>query len=337
MRLVLTGASGFLGGHLLVELLRRKIPVLALGRAPEELSRRLGTGVAVARFDLGNPGPTAALRAGDTVIHMAALLGAGVSDRALMLRANREATILLAREAIDAGAADFVFLSSVSAHGPHGSQHDPLREDSRFAPVSAYGESKARAEEDLAALDFGTTRLLVLRPPVIYGTGANPVSSTVRLLRLLGGRVFLRSGGGRALFNVIAVENLVHGLFHLLEHAPRGAGLAGCAWMLRDDPCPSMAAFQDRILQVYGRRPLLLPAPRWLLEPLGSLGDLLRARTGWHAPLSREIVAGFSGDGYWSSIDRISALGWRPPVNWQDALGRTAQEYRATMAGARNN
>ncbi|MCA9782220.1 MAG: NAD-dependent epimerase/dehydratase family protein [Candidatus Cloacimonetes bacterium] len=96
MRMVLTGASGFLGGHLLVELLRRKIPVLALGRAPEELSRRLGTGVTVARFDLGNPGPTAALRAGDTVIHMAALLGAGVSDRALMLRANREATILLA-------------------------------------------------------------------------------------------------------------------------------------------------------------------------------------------------------------------------------------------------
>lgn len=332
MRVVLSGATGFLGRGVLQECHHRGIPVLALGR---NLAGRLavpsGT-VSVAEFDLAEPRPPAGLQAGDVIVHAAALLGSGTTDARVMHTANAAATLCLARTAVEHGAAAFVFISTVAAHGPWGSLEHPLREDSPFRPVSPYGDSKARAEEELARLDWGATRLLVLRPPVIHGPGLNPASSAARLLRGLAGPVFLRSGGGRAPFNSISRDNLVHGLFHLLATpAADGSGTAADAFLLRDDPCPTMAEFQEAILAVYGRRPLLLPAPRRLLQPLGALGDVLR-RAGFHFPLSRETVAGFAGSGYYSSIDKARAHGWLPPRPFADTLAECA---RAWYAGSR--
>lgn len=337
IRLVLTGASGFLGAGVLQYARASGLPVLALGRNLPARAAALGPGVETASWDLaGDEGP-GGLRAGDTVVHCAALLASGTPDPALLDRVNRRATLTLAREAIRAGAEAFVFVSSVSAHGPWGSAGAPLKESSPFRPVSAYGASKARAEEDLAALDWAGTRLLVLRPGVIHGPGCNPASSAGRLLRGLSGRVFLRSGGGRALFNCISRRNLVGALFHLLEQAPLPTGdTAGPAFLVREEPCPTMAQFQDRILAVYGRRPWLLPAPRRLLEPLGRLGDELRSRHGWHFPLSRETVAGFTGSGFFCSIDKARAFGWMPAQAWEESLADTARQWLQSRAESNN-
>lgn len=329
MRVVLSGATGFLGRGVLQECQHRRLPVLALGR---NLAARItvpAASLAMAEFDLADPRPPAGLQSGDVIVHAAALLGSGTTDARVMHTANAAATLCLARAAVERGAAAFVFISSVAAHGPWGSLEQPLREDSPFRPVSPYGDSKARAEEDLSRLDWGGTRLLVLRPPVIHGPGVNPASSAARLLRGLAGRVFLLSGGGRAPFNSISRDNLVHGLFHLLESpGPGGSGTAEAAFLLRDDPCPTMAEFQAAIVGVYGRRPLLLPAPRMLLQPLGVLGDALRRR-GFHFPLSRETVAGFAGSGYYSSIDKARALGWLPPRPFADTLAECARAWLA--------
>jgi nucleoside-diphosphate-sugar epimerase len=337
IRLVLTGASGFLGAGVLQYARASGLPVLALGRNLPARAAALGPGVETASWDLaGDEGP-GGLRAGDTVVHCAALLASGTPDPALLDRVNRRATLTLAREAIRAGAEAFVFVSSVSAHGPWGSAGAPLKESSPFRPVSAYGASKARAEEDLAALDWAGTRLLVLRPGVIHGPGCNPASSAGRLLRGLSGRVFLRSGGGRA-----PVQ-----LHQPTEPGGRpvpsaGAGTTahgrhgGPAFLVREEPCPTMAQFQDRILAVYGRRPWLLPAPRRLLEPLGRLGDELRSRHGWHFPLSRETVAGFTGSGFFCSIDKARAFGWMPAQAWEESLADTARQWLQSRAESNN-
>lgn len=335
IRLVLTGASGFLGRAVLEHARARQWPLLVLGRTLLEPGPVQG--IAHGFFDLARDETPPGLEAGDTVVHCAALLASGTSDARLLDQVNRRGTLNLARAAIGAGAARFVFISSISAHGPWGSAGAPLREHSPFRPVSAYGASKARAEEELAALDWGQTRPLVLRPGVIYGPGCNPASSAGRLLRGLAGSVFLRSGGGRALFNCISRENLVQALFHLLDQGtPLSEGTSGPAFLVREEPCPTMARFQDTILAVYGRRPWLLPAPRRLLEPLGRLGDRLRDHHGVHFPLSRETVAGFAGSGFFPSIDKARAFGWQPARPFGDTLEETARHWLAT-AGRGNN
>lgn len=338
MRVVLTGASGFLGGALLTRLRERGDEVLALGRDPERLRRELPPDVAVAAFDLADPQPPQGLRAGDAVIHCAALLGNAEADRETYLRCNTRSVVVLAQAARAAGAALFQFVSSVSACGPTGSVERPLREDSPFRPASLYGESKALAEQELARLEG--LHVQVLRPPVIYGPGANRHSSASKIFRLMRGPLFFRRGAGGHYFNVMARENLVEAMLFLAEHALAGqapsAGSGGDlppvpdTWMLRDEPCPSMRQMQDWIALAYGRSPLILPLPWCLLAGLGVVGDALRAR-GRSFPFSREIAKGFGTSGYYSDISRLLATGWTPAVAPREAVLRTARAYMAQV------
>ena len=247
--------------------------------------------------------------------------------------------VVLAEAARDVGAALFQFVSSVSAHGPIGSRERPLREDSPFRPASLYGESKALAERELARV--AGLRVQVLRPPVIYGSGANSHSSASKLFRLLRGPLFFRRGAGRHAFNVMARENLVVAMIHLAERglaespsqAPDPDRLPPLpdTWMLRDDPCPSMREMQEWICAEYGRRPLILPLPWCLLAGLGVLGDALRAR-GRRFPFSREIARGFGTDGYLSDVSRLRSTGWIPPREPREAVRRTARAYLEASA-----
>lgn len=175
-RVLLTGGTGFVGRHLLPQLLQAGARVTCLTRASSHTAG-LPEGVAVAQADLGSGrGLTEALEGQDVVIHMAALLfGLGWQD---YLRANARAAACLA-EAIrqaDASAAKrgqtgiqrLVLVSSQAATGPCGTA--PGVDDHTLpAPVSAYGWSKALTEQILGRA-LGD-RMVTLRPPIIYGSG----------------------------------------------------------------------------------------------------------------------------------------------------------------------
>ncbi len=328
MAFVLSGAGGFLGRALLPPLLERGEELFLLGRDPARLGRQLPEAASCRceTWDMRQGEAPAVVSAGDTVIHMAALLGNARVDRRTYLRVNTEAVMHLARQAIGAGAECFVFFSTVSAHGPIGSEEAPLREDFPFRPVSLYGESKARAEEELARLDWGRTRLLTLRPGVIHGADPNAHSSAARLMRMMAAPSYLRAGGGRSCFNVIRREHLVHALLYLLEQKAGAAGGTEAAFLVRDDPCPSMAQVQDWIQQAIGHQGRRIALPAFPLKVLGQLGDVLRAR-GIPFPLSRETVAGFSGSGYYSDISKLLASGWRPPADARKAVLASAREF----------
>jgi nucleoside-diphosphate-sugar epimerase len=340
MRAVVTGATGFLGSALVEQLLAGGHTVLALGRDPDAMGPRVPPGVACGFFDLQKPQVPSGLRAGDVVFHCAALLGNAKADRQAYLRANTESVQVLALAARDAGAALFQFISSVSANGPEGRADHPLHEGSPFRPASLYGESKALAEQALSRLDG--LRVQVLRPPVIYGPGANSHSSASKIFRLMRGSLFFRRGTGDNHFNVISREELVRAMLWLAQRALEGNGSApgGSAalppnpdtWMVRDDPCPTMAEMQAWIAQAYGRRPLILALPWPLLAGLGAVGDILRA-WGLSFPLSREIARGFGTSGYFSSVDRLKEAGWQPSGDSREAVGRTALTYARSSPG----
>ncbi|MCA9878605.1 MAG: NAD-dependent epimerase/dehydratase family protein [Thermomicrobiales bacterium] len=326
MSWVLSGAGGFLGRGLLPALLRRGEKLSLLGRDPASLQRLLPEGQRCLCYDLAEGRAPEGLAAGDTVIHMAALLGNARVAREEYLRVNTRGTLQLARAAIEAGAATFLFMSTVSAHGPIGSAESPLREESPFRPVSLYGESKARAEEQLAALDWGETRPLVLRPGVIFGPDPNPHSSAARLFRMMAGPRYLQAGGGRSYFNVIHREQLVAALLHLVDAPVGGSAWPGPAYLVREDPCPTMAQVQGWIQQAIGHQGRRIPLPTGLLSVLGALGDGLRG-LGLSFPLSRETVAGFSGSGYYSSIDKLKATGWRPVADARSGILSSARAF----------
>ncbi len=179
VRVLLTGGTGFVGRHLLPQLLEAGAQVTCLTRSSSHIAH-LPQGVAVAQADLGSGrGLAEALKGQDMVIHMAALLfGLGWQD---YLRANARAARSLADAVMRAdraactgenggskGIRRFVLVSSLAATGPCGTAPG-VEDDTPPAPVSAYGWSKMLTEQILGRA-LGD-RLVTLRPPIIYGSG----------------------------------------------------------------------------------------------------------------------------------------------------------------------
>ncbi|GHU90342.1 epimerase [Deltaproteobacteria bacterium] len=168
---LVTGGTGFMGRHLLPLLQAAGARVTCLTRASSRTGH-LPRGVAAVRADLqSGTGLAEALEEQDVVVHLAALLfGLGWQDylRANALAASVFAKALGRRSTGNKRPERVVLVSSLAATGPCGL--DPgVTDATPPAPVSAYGWSKLMAEQTLGlALD---DRLVVLRPPIIYGSG----------------------------------------------------------------------------------------------------------------------------------------------------------------------
>ena len=168
-RILVSGATGFVGSHLLPLLLEEGLRVTALVRPESDISR-LPAGVGHAPCSLlTGEGLTEALRGHDVLIHLAALLfGCHWQD---YLRANVTAaqTVCRALEALgDDGPSRVVLISSQAATVPDSSANGSP-DDAVPHPVSAYGWSKLMVERTFQSMFRGS--LVILRPPIIYGSG----------------------------------------------------------------------------------------------------------------------------------------------------------------------
>lgn len=153
MKVLVTGATGFLGGWLVRALRADGHAVRAFARATSDTEAIEALGVEVCRGSFGDEASLArAARGVDAVVHAA---GGGIAKRvADIYRGNTDSTRALLDAAVVAGCARFVLVSSLAARDP----------------ASHYGKSKRAAE--LAALERqGDLHVVVLRPPALYGPG----------------------------------------------------------------------------------------------------------------------------------------------------------------------
>lgn len=303
--ILLTGASGFVGPHVVAALMQAGYRLRLAQRRPAAAPECVET---VVTGDLSTPCDwTEALAGVDHVVHMAGLAHAGPGlDEALYRRINTEATLELARAAATAGVRRFVYLSSIKAlsgafDGP------PLVEDAEPAPTDVYGRSKLAAERGLAglALDW-----VALRPVLIYGPGVK--ANMAALLGLAQSPLPLPLGGLRAPRSLLAVENLAEAtLFALTPTCP-----AGRAYTVSDQEPVSVAEMLAAMRSGLGRAPGLLPVPEPLLRALARLAG----REETFLKLAGSLVA---------RPERLLNAGWRPRAETKAALARLAGSARA--------
>ncbi len=216
--IALTGATGFIGQHLLRELPKRGYRIRALLRRPTDLPIPAASAVI---GDIVRPqNMAAALEGVAAVIHSAgiahAMSGAPADDYRVL---NTEATINLARSARRAGVRRFVFLSSIRAQsGPVANA--VLTENDEAKPTNDYGRSKLAAEEGLAQLDLDW---VALRPVLVYGPGVK--GNMAGLLRLARLPYPLPLGGLNARRSLLSLDNLVAAI----DCRPRRARAAAAA------------------------------------------------------------------------------------------------------------
>ncbi|KRE01054.1 NAD-dependent dehydratase [Bosea sp. Root670] len=304
-RVLVTGASGFVGPHVVAALVRAGYrPRLA-----QRSQKPVPAGAeAIVTGDLMSPVDwRTALEGIDHVVHMAGLAHAGPGlDEALYRRLNTEATLELARAARAAGVQRFVYLSSIKAltdavDGP------PLREDMQPAPGDAYGRSKLAAERGFVELDLDW---VALRPVLIYGLGVK--ANMAALLKLARLPVPLPFGGLKAPRSLLAVENLASAiLFALTPACP-----ARQSYALSDPDPISVSDMLAAMRAGLGRGPGLLPMPEAWLRRLARLAG----REDTFLKLAGSLVA---------RPERLLSAGWRPQVETKAALARLAASRRA--------
>lgn len=179
MNALVTGATGFVGSHLVEALRTRGFQVTALARSHIKARVLADQGVRVVAGDLHDTSALHRAVAGqDVIFHVAGLVAA--RDEAEFLRGNRDGTRNLLEAAEREARPRFILVSSLAAAGPAG-RGRPLTGGETPRPVTAYGRSKLAAEQ---LVSESSLRWSVVRPPIVYGPRDREVLKVFRLARL---------------------------------------------------------------------------------------------------------------------------------------------------------
>ena len=243
MRILVTGATGFIGNAVCPALAARGFEVRA--------STRASTGD-LATFDRWDD----LLSGVDCVVHLANLAHVPASEIGRARSLNVEATLRLAHAAADRGVRRFVYLSSVKA-------------DAGAARDDPYGALKAEAEAGLAAVD-GIERV-VLRPPLVYGPGVK--ANFLVLMRAIDRGLPLPFASIRNRRSLLYVANLADAIVRCVD-APEAAGRT---YAVSDGAPVSTPELCRAIGAALGHPARLFPFPVALLELAPPLRKLTRS------------------------------------------------------------
>jgi nucleoside-diphosphate-sugar epimerase len=320
---LVTGASGFIGGHLALGLVRDGWHVRCLVRATSDTSRLDGQGVEIVVGDIEDR--DSLVRAVDgcaVVFHCAAL----VSDWATVKEittANVRGTENVLAAAVSASAKRFVHFSTTDVYGYRGSpQIDEAHRATRLS--NWYARTKLRAEEAVlrAQAEQGLPAV-ILRPATVYGPGSREVVGEIA--SALRKRSMLLIDGGRAVAGLVYVENLVDAAVLAAGH--RAA--AGNAFNVTDGLDVTWRQFIDGLAQGLG-----CPPTRWSLPFRGADSvafvlehsyRLLRTSFGvtTRPLLSRQAVHVLGNNQRFSNEAIRTVLGWAPKVSYREGLAAT--------------
>ncbi|MDA8155353.1 MAG: NAD-dependent epimerase/dehydratase family protein [Actinomycetota bacterium] len=267
MNAFVTGATGFIGGHLAARLASEGFSVKCLVRRPTVSGRLAGLAASVIQGDCTRKETLReAVRGADYIFHLAGVTKAKKAGD--FYRANAEGTrnLLEATAENNPGCRMFVYVSSLSASGP--SPDGSLRrEDEEPAPVSDYGRSKLLGEK--AVEEFAKSiPTVIVRPPAVYGPGDRDF---LVLFRMVAKGVY--PYWGESSYSLVFVEDLVAGIIQ----AATSQTSAGKIYNLSDGPCHKGSEIAAAISEALGKRrpPLKLRLPSALVPVIAGISGLM--------------------------------------------------------------
>jgi nucleoside-diphosphate-sugar epimerase len=318
---LVTGGSGFIGGHLVRHLLERGIAVTCLvrdGSEPQALAGLPVARVSASYFDLESL--RRAVSGMDWVFHAGAVLNA--PDWPGYFRTNVEGTrnILTACAQAAPGLRRFVLVSSIAAAGPARDRR-PLRETDPCRPVSLYGQSKLLAEQAAAGFQ-DRLPIVIIRPPNVLGYGQRELLAAMKLLRR---RIVPLIGGRGKQTSICFVQDLVRALA-LAAAAERASGRT--YFVAAAEPC-SWREILDRLLLEMDLT-FVLKIPHPLLMGVALVAEAVAALSG-RPPLVTRHDLRSARDNYWLCDAGLirDELGFRTEVEFAGGIGDIVRRFLA--------
>jgi nucleoside-diphosphate-sugar epimerase len=316
MKVLVTGANGFVGRAVCEHLVSQKISVVAITRKVQLLSNSEHTSQYIQRraADFSDDLPTNMhLEGQDAVVHCAARVHQvreEASDPLAAYRAvNKQATLALAQAAADAGVKRFAFLSSVKVNGEF-TQHGKPFTSHQAAPQDPYGISKWEAELGLREIAAKTgMEVVIIRPPLVYGPGVK--ANFLTMMRWLHRGIPLPLGAIENQRSLVALPNLVDFISLCLKH-PKAANQT---FMISDQQDLSTTGLLRGLGQALKRPARLLPVPQGLLQT----GLKMIGKGGMAQRLCGDLTV--------DAAPATELLDWKPPVTVQQGLQLTAGHF----------
>lgn len=310
MRILLTGATGFIGQALLNELLRREHEVVAVKRKSTSELPVPGACRSFFVADMSTDIDWLMVMQGvAAAIHTAArahVMNDKVADPLAEFRkVNVDGTLNLARQAAAAGVKRFIFISSIKVNGEATSPGKPFLASDVPAPEDAYGLSKLEAERGLMQIAAETgLEVVIIRPPLVYGPGVK--GNFASMIKLVEKGLPLPLGAIHNRRSLVGIDNLVDLIIRCVDHpaAVNQIFLAG------DGEDVSTTELLRGVARAMGRPPRLIAVPAALLT-CGAM--LLGKRT-----LAQRLLGSLQVD-----ISHTSELlDWKLPFTVDEGLRR---------------
>jgi nucleoside-diphosphate-sugar epimerase len=324
MNVLVTGATGFTGGHLARHLVREGRRVAALVRPPS-LARAASlreAGIEIRPGDLTDRDAVRrAIEGCEVVYHIAATYReAGQSDAAYA-RVNVEGTRHVLEGARAAGARRVVHCSTGGVHGHI--ESPPADEDAPFAPGDVYQRTKLEAER--LAAEFGRREpleVVVARPIGIYGPGD---TRFLKMFRGIARGRFPMLGRGEVFYHLTYIDDLVRG-FQLCGEVPAAAGRT---YILAGPEYTTLKELVALVAAELGVAPPRIHLPVWPVWLLGALCEAVCVPLRIEPPLYRRRVDFYSKSRAFDTARARTELGYNPAVDLRTGIGRTAAWYRS--------
>jgi len=305
---LVTGATGFVGSHLVDLLLTREYRVTCTLRKTSNLRWLEGKPVEKVEVDFRKP---LSLPEVDVVFHVAGVI---MGEN---LEQYREGNVLAAKNTITGARCDrFVHVSTIAATGP-----GEVDETTDGNPISNYGQSKWEGEQAVRE-NRKEIPLTIVRPPVVYGERDEGLLDMFRTLQWgLRPRI-----GGPKWLSIVHARDLVEGMVQAAE-SPVAENET---YFLSNTESHSISDLMGLILGGLGRnRSLSLPVPHWVVKSVAACSETWGRLVGTPAMFNRDKAREMIQEKWVCSSEKaVRDLGWNPRIPVEEGLATTAKWYR---------
>jgi len=309
MKILVTGANGFVGRCLCADLSEHKHSVVAALRCADSQLKGVER-VIIGSIDCTNDW-TAVLQHVDVVIHLAARVHVmhevAVDALAEFRKVNVDGTLNLATQSAKAGVKRFIFISTIGVNGNATNFNYPFSEDDISQPHDPYSVSKYEAEKGLYKLaEEAGLEIVIIRPPLVYGYGAP--GNFGKIINALKKSIPLPLGAIHNKRSFVYVGNLVSLIVRCIDHP----AATNQVFLVSDGCDLSTTELLQKCAVALGVKARLLPVPQKFLALCLAL-------------LGKQAVAQRLCGNLQVDISKARMLlGWVPPVSVEDGLKATA-------------